>query len=170
MEHDPVEEALAAAREVLHQLPILLRRELGVLPMLARLAHQGVMIGVIVAEDEPTLVVSHVPRRDTDTFLPRDLTHDTPRHVDAVREDRRRELDRLEQASRRERYAQCRFEVPSKDRFGHRLIIERAGGKEPERAGMRVLADYETVERVGGNLTRRDRVRDALRFGTIVRA
>ncbi len=113
MEHDPVEEPVAPAREVVHQLPILLLRQLEVLPVLARLAHQRVMVGVVVAEDEPALAVGHVPRRDVHAFLPRDLTHDPPRHVDAVREDRRRELDRSQQSSRRERHAQRRLEVPA---------------------------------------------------------
>ena len=65
-----------------------------VLPVLARLAQQRVVIRVVVAEDEPPLAVGDVPGRHVHAFLPRDLADDTPRHVDAVREDRRRELDR----------------------------------------------------------------------------
>ena len=64
-----------------------------VLPVLARLGHQRVVVGVVVAEDEPPLAVGDVPGRDAHALLPRHLADDAPGHVDAVREDRRREAD-----------------------------------------------------------------------------
>ena len=54
---------------------------------------QRVVVGVVVAEDEAPLAVRDVPGRDAHAFAARDLADDAPRHVDAVREDRRREAD-----------------------------------------------------------------------------
>src|SRR4029453_11762705 len=90
--HDPIEETVAPAREIVHQVAILLFRQLEVLPMLARFAHQRVMVGVVVAEDESPLSIGHVPRRDVYALLTRHLAHDPPRHVDAMREHGRTEL------------------------------------------------------------------------------
>ena len=103
VKHNPVEHPFAPAAKVLHQLAILRRRQLLVLPVLARLGHQRVMVRVVVAEDEPALAVRHVPGRDVHALLPRHFADDPPRHVDAVREDRRRKADRSDQAPGGER-------------------------------------------------------------------
>ena len=114
MKDDPVEEPIAPAREVVHQVAFLLLGQLEVLPVLARLVHQRVVVRVVVAEDEPALPVGDVPRRHVHAFLTCHLADDPPGHVDAVREDGGRELNRSQQAASGER----RRAAPTRDISG----------------------------------------------------
>ena len=164
VEHDPVEHPLAAAAEILHELAFLRRRQLEPVPVLARLVEQRVVIRVVVAEDEPPLPVRHVPVRHVHALLPRDLADDPPRHVDAVREDGGREPDGAHQAPRRKGGEQRRLEVPPENRLAQRLLVQRSGGKETERARMRMLADVQPFEREALDLIERQRGCDAPRL------
>jgi hypothetical protein len=88
MEDNPVEDAVAATRQVLQQFALLVGRQRHVFPMLHRLVHQRVMVRIVVTEDESPLAVGDIPRRYVHAFLPRHGADDPPGHVDAVREDR----------------------------------------------------------------------------------
>ncbi len=69
MEHDPVEQAFPPAAQVVHQLGLLAVGQLQVFPVLARLVQQRVVVGIVVAEDEPALPVGDVPGRDVHVLL-----------------------------------------------------------------------------------------------------
>ena len=112
-----------------------------------RLAHQGVVIRVIVAEDEPALPIRDVPCRRRERLRAGDLADDAPRHVDAVGEHGRREADRTHQSARRIRRQQRRLEISAQHRLRRRFLVERAGREEAQRSRIGVLADRQAVER-----------------------
>jgi hypothetical protein len=87
MEDDPIEEPFTPALQVVHQVVFLRLRQRLLLPVLARLGQQRVVIRVVVAEDETPLAVGDVPCGEMHALLPRDLAEDAPGNIDAVRHD-----------------------------------------------------------------------------------
>ncbi len=169
VEHDPVEQPLAPARQVLHQLALLLLRQHQVLPVRARLGHERVVVGVVVAEDEAPLPVGHVPRGHPHALAARHLADEPPGHVDAVGEDGGDEADAAQQARGGRRGEERRLEVAPQHRLAVRLGVERSGREEAQRAGVGVLADRHPVAHVAGNRLARHRRRQLPRRVPVVR-
>ena len=157
VEPDPVTGAGPATLKVGHDLGLHLRGPGHVLPGAGRLVHQGVVVGVAVAEDEAGGPVGRVPVGDRDAQAAADLAEDALRDVEAMVKGGALDAVIVDQPAGGGDHQQRGLQVPPQDRLAERRDLQVAAGVVAQRAGVGVLADGQAVQGPGRDLGKRNR-------------
>ena len=108
---DPIHSSLPSALKVVQQLLLYLKIPEHVVPAACRFGHQGVMICVIVAENETPVTISPNPVHNPDTLTARNFSNNPLRNVNPVMENGTVKMDIAQEFTHRKGRKQGSFEV-----------------------------------------------------------